>query len=68
MGQNYFGTSHGKGQWDGTITHVNNVLQSEKMKTIGATKLQNVVDVCIFLQTSMDKAHKVDGNRSKYVI
>jgi len=27
------------------------------MKIIGATKLQNVVDVCNFLQTSMDMAH-----------
>jgi hypothetical protein len=56
MGWNYFGTSHGKGQWDGVITHVKSVLCSEQMKIVGATKLQNALDVCNFLQTSMGEA------------
>jgi hypothetical protein len=38
-------------------THVKNALRNEQVKTIGATKLQNVIDVCIFLQASMGKAH-----------
>ncbi len=57
MGWNYFGTGHGKGKWDGAIAHVKNVLCSEQMKIVRATKLQNALDVCNFLYASMGKAH-----------
>jgi hypothetical protein len=59
MGWNYFRTGHGKGQWDGVATHVKNALRAKQMKTIGAIKLQNVIDVCNFLQVNMGKAHLV---------
>jgi len=55
-GLELFGTGHGKGQWDGVITHVKSALCSEQMKIVGATKLQNALDVCNFLQTSMGEA------------
>jgi hypothetical protein len=48
MGWNYFGTGHGKGQWDGAIAHVKSVLCSEQVKIVGATKLHNALDVCNF--------------------
>jgi hypothetical protein len=57
MGWNYFGTGHGKGQWDGAVTHVRNVLQAEQVKTIGTTKLQNASNECNFLQENMGNAH-----------
>jgi hypothetical protein len=57
MDWNYFGTCHGKGQWDGAVTHVKNVLQVEQVKTIGTTKLQNASNECNFLQANMGKAH-----------
>jgi hypothetical protein len=57
MGYNYFGTYHGKGQWDRATTHIKNAFQSEHVKTIGATKLHNALDVTNFLQANMGKAH-----------
>jgi hypothetical protein len=55
MGWNYFGTGHGKGQWDGATTHVKNVFWSEQVEIIGAMKLENATDVCNFPQTSMGR-------------
>jgi hypothetical protein len=46
-----------QGKWDGAIAHVKSVLCSKQVKTVGATKLQNALDVCNFLQTSMGEAH-----------
>jgi hypothetical protein len=57
MGWNYFGIGHGKGQWDGTTTHVKTALRSEQVKIVSATKLQNALDVCNFLEASMGMAH-----------
>ncbi len=56
-GLELFWKCHGRGQWDGATTHVKNVIRSEQVEIIGAMKLQNVADVCIFLQTSMGKEY-----------
>jgi hypothetical protein len=57
MGWNYFGIGHGKGQWDGATTHVKTALRNEQVKIVGATKLQNALDVCNFLEANMGMAH-----------